>query len=205
METQQINSILSRAQLILTQPKSCWDVIAQGSADAKSIVISYALPLLCVQAVCQFLMTAVIGISTPFGTMRAPFFSSLVGQIVMLVIFTGAIFIMGRIVTIVAPKFGGRSDYNKAVGWLAYSQTASVLASVVALLPIIGFTSILALLYGVYVAFQGINRMTGVEGTNRFAFLLVLAVAGAVCIGIPVMIVTAIGLGATGTMPLPAM
>lgn len=205
METLQINSIISRAQLILTQPKGCWDKIKEESTNAKSIMLSYGVPLIVVQSICQLLLTAVIGFATPFGTIRAPFFSSLIGQIITAAILTAAVFVMGKIITVVAPKLGGRNDYDKAVGWLAYSQTASALSGVVALLPIIGFASILVVLYGLYILFQGIDRMIGVQGTNRFVFLLVVAIAGAVCIGLPLFILTALGLGATGAMPVPTM
>lgn len=170
--------ILSRAQQILLNPKSCWTQIKSEELSVREIYIRYLLVLYAIAPVCMLIKSSIIGYSIPIigKTYRTPFFGTLFHQILFYLVGLALIYVSAIIVEKLAPKFEGQTDTTNAFRLVAYSLTPACLVSFFVLFGALG--SIIALLggiYSLYVFFQGISPMTGVPEPRRPAFFIVLA------------------------------
>src|SRR5918911_1583173 len=72
-------------------------------------------------------------------------FSGLVGAILHYILTLVGVYLIAFIIDALAPTFGGAKDFNRAFKVAAYAPTASWLAGVFALLPILSVLTILGL------------------------------------------------------------
>jgi len=89
---------------------------------------------------------------------RAPIFDGLFGAIFGYVAAFASVLLLGLIIDLLAPLFGGRKDFASAFKLAVYSYTPVWLAGIFLLLPGLRFLA-LAGFYGVYVLALGVPRL----------------------------------------------
>lgn len=135
-----INKLIERVKNVLLSPKTEWPVIAQEQTDIVKLYTGYIMILAAIPAVCGFLSNVVfsgLGIVLSFVVMILSYGISL-----------GIVFLMALIVDALAPTFGAQKSQIQALKTMAYAYTASWVAGVFYLIPIIG--GILVLLSSIY-------------------------------------------------------
>ena len=150
--------LLTRVKNILLTPKTEWPVIAAEPATTGGIYLGYVLVLAAVPAICQYLKLTVFGYSVPFlGTMHIGAGFALSMAIRAFVGTLLSTFIVSMIVNALAPTFGGQKDSVQALKVVAYSYTASCVAGIAILLPVLGFLIMLVgVVYGIYLLYLGL-------------------------------------------------
>jgi len=152
------NNLIDRAKSILLTPRSAWPVIEAepdtvGGLYARYIVIMAAIP-----AVVHFVSAALIGVSVPIlGYYRVSVGTALSTAILTYVLSLAGVFILTLIIDALAPTFGGQKNQVQALKTVAYSYTASWVASIIGIIP--GLTLIAALagaIYGIYLLNMGL-------------------------------------------------
>lgn len=119
--------LLSRVQLVLLNPTSCWEQIRSEALDSLAIIKRYVLPLAAIPVMIVFLKVTVLGFESDIlGTLRIPFFSALFYSVVFLAALIASIFVAALIIQKLAPKFESQVDANTAFAIVAYSLTPSV-------------------------------------------------------------------------------
>jgi hypothetical protein len=162
---------------ILIDPFAEWARIEQEpGGDPVVLLIGTVAPLALVPAVFGFLGACVIGVAVPGkGELRAPIFDGLAAAFFGYVASFAVVLLLGLVVVLAAPLFGGRRNFANALKLTVYSYIPVWLAGVFLLLPGLRFLMLLGF-YGVYVLIAGLPFMTKAPAQNLLG-LAVLIVA----------------------------
>jgi len=164
-----------RALAILGDPFAEWERIEKEPGDPAYVMISYAAPLALIPAVCGFLGACIIGVVEPSGnTLYASVFDGIFGTIFGYLETLAIVALLGLIIALAAPLFGGRKDFAGALKLAAYSYTPVWLAGIFLLLPGLRFLMLTGF-YGAYILVAGLPRLTrsAPQKTMGFAALIV--------------------------------
>ena len=174
-----INKIIARAKAILLTPRSEWPVIAAEPATIGGIYTNYLLVMAAIPAIVEFLRLSVIGISVPFmGSFRSPMGVGLTSAITHYVLSLVGIFVVALIVEALAPTFGGEKNRVQALKVVAYSYTASFVASIIGLVPGLMLISALAgLIYGLYLLNMGLPPTMKCPAEKSVGYTVVTVIA----------------------------
>lgn len=170
-----IAKIVERIKNILLTPGSEWPAIAADPAPAASIYQGHVLLLAAVSAVAGWLAWAFVGsVANAFG-FGSNFF--LVSAILSFVLTFAAVFVSAWLAATLAPNFGGNKDSLQALKTVAYSWTASWVASIAAIVPVIGWLiAIAGVVYAVYLFYVGCQHTLKIPGDKAAGFTAVVIV-----------------------------
>ena len=177
--------IVARAKGLIMQPATEWQAIAAEPGDTKSLFMNYAVPMSAIPAVAGLVGGLVFSAMLPF---RLPLMSLVLSSIASYVLGLVGLFVLGKIIQAVAPKFGGSGDELGAMKLAVYSPTASWLAGIFAVLPPLAVLGLLGL-YSIYLFYLGVPVVTKVPADKSVVFSLV----GVVCAVVLAMVVGAVG------------
>jgi hypothetical protein len=172
-----------RAQAILADPSAEWTKIEQESGDAAYLLTGYVALLALVPAVCGFLGACVVGVISPGGgAVRLPIFDGLFGAVFGYVMTCATVLILGLLIDLLAPMFGGRRDFDSAFKLAVYSYTPVWLVGIFLLAPGVRFLGLIGL-YGAYLLWIGLPRLmkTPAPAVTNFTAVIV-AGAGALAL-----------------------
>ena len=169
--------IVARAKGLITRPREEWSVIAGEASDTASLFKGYVMPMAAIPAIASFIGLAL------FARMFAgvlPGFSIgalLVQSILSYILGLAGVWVFGKIVQFLAPRFGGSGEEVPAMKLAAYSPTASWLAGAFAILPPLSILALLGL-YSLYILYKGVPVVTRVPEDRALVFTLALIVCG---------------------------
>jgi hypothetical protein len=169
-------NVVLRAAAVLTDPSAEWARIEKEPGDPGYLLFRYVALLALIPAVCGFLGDSVIGAVVPgVGLVRAPLFDGIFGAIFGYLLSFGAVLLLGFIIDLAAPLFGGRRGFANAFKVAVYSGTPVWLTGIFLLLPGLRFLMLTGF-YGVYIMAVGlpIAMKSPAERTPGFAALIVL-------------------------------
>jgi hypothetical protein len=154
-----LTNLIERAKNMLLTPKTEWPVVAGEATSIQQLYINYVGPLAVFAAIFAFVHVSIIGIHVPFGggTLREPFAAGLMSLAMTLAGAVIGLFIVGIIINVLAPTFGGVRDMRQAMKTAAYAFTPGWLSVVFALLPSFGtLLQFIANCYGIYLLYLGL-------------------------------------------------
>jgi hypothetical protein len=153
--------LIARVKNMILTPKTEWPVVEREPTSIGQLYISYVAPLALLAAVLAFIHVSLIGVHLPFGgTIRQPFSLGLTSLVMTLVGAFIGLLIVGFIINVLAPTFGGVRDMRQAVKTAAYAFTPAWIGAVFGLLP--AFSTLLQLaadVYAIYVLYLGLPIM----------------------------------------------
>jgi hypothetical protein len=155
-----ISKVIERAKGILLAPQTEWPTIAAEATSSRDILVGYVLVLAAIPALAGLINSTLFGIALPFiGTIRVGIGSALSSAILGYVLSVVAVLVMAAIVNALAPTFGATKDSLQALKVVAYSYTASWVAGIGALLPMLSVLLALAGAgYSIYLLYLGLPR-----------------------------------------------
>ena len=109
------------------------------------------------------------------ATVRTTIFNGLFGAIFGYVMACATVLVLGLIVDLAAPLFGGRRDFDSAFKLAVYSFTPVWLAGVFLVLPGLRFL-MLSGFYGAYVLWLGLPRLIKVPEQKTPSFVVLIVV-----------------------------
>jgi hypothetical protein len=141
-----LNKLIARVKGILLTPKTEWPVIAGESTTVADLYKGYIVWLAAIPAIFTFLLLARF----------APGFA--LTQLVLRYALTLVmVYVVALIIDALAPTFGGTKDKVQALKTIAYAITASCVAGIAAIVPLIGWLIALAAgIYGIYLLYLGL-------------------------------------------------
>ncbi|KAB2888462.1 MAG: YIP1 family protein [Desulfobulbaceae bacterium] len=148
----------TRVLAILKSPKTEWPVIAGEQTTVRELYFGYILVLAAISAVAGFLKMSLIGIDMPMlGTYRVGIGAGIGNMLFSYALTLAAVYLVGMVVNMLAPSFGGVKDDIGALKVVAYSYTASWVAGVFQIVPGIGMLLALAgSIYSIYLLYLGL-------------------------------------------------
>jgi hypothetical protein len=168
----------ARAQAIVVDPAAEWAAIESEPGDPAYVLSRYVTVLAIIPAVFSFIGASIVGVATPnLGLVRAPIFNGLFGAIFGYVLSCATVLILGVIINLVAPLFGGRRDFDNAFKLAVYSYTPVWLAGVFLLLPGLRFLTLTGF-YGAYLLWLGLPRLTKTPPRRAAAFVVLIVFCG---------------------------
>ena len=177
--------IVQRVKNIIVTPKTEWAVIDAEATTVQDLYKSYIIPLSAIPAVIGFL-TALYFRS---------FIGALLGSIISYVVGLALIYVFALIIDGLAPTFGGTKNMMSAFKVAAFSPTPIWVASIVLIVPILGFLVLLAaLVYALYVLYLGLPQLMRAPDDKAVPYTAVVVVAGLV-VGIVVHFLVALVVG----------
>lgn len=173
-----LTSVFQRAKAVLMDPAGTWQVIKAESTTIKDIYQNYLVILAVIPAIASLIALSIIGIQIPlYGTFRAPFFGTLISQVINLAVSLGMVYVAALVIEKLGPKFDAKPDTLSAFKLVAYSMTPAWVAGIFVLLPwgIAALASLAGAIYAIYVFLQGVQPMTGVPDNRKTGYVAVSA------------------------------
>lgn len=184
-----INKLIERVKNVLLSPKTEWPVIAQEQTDIVKLYTGYIMILAAIPAVFGFLGNAVF---SPLGIGL-----SFVVMILTYALALGMVFVVALIIDALAPTFGAQKSQIQALKTVAYANTASWVAGIFLIIPLVGWIIALAgsiyALVQLYFALPHTMKAPSEKTGGYFAVVLVITIVLSWIIGA---IVAAITIGA---------
>jgi hypothetical protein len=175
------NAIIKRVTAILTKPKEEWDVIKNETMSVADMYTKYAIIVAAIPALAGFIGFALIGISTPFGSIRMPIGSALLWAILQYAFTLGAPYLLAIILDALAPNFGAQKDMNLALKIAIFSATAAWVSGVLLIIPTLGVIALIAGgIYSMFLLYMGIQKLKEVPQDKLMGFVIILLVVNAV-------------------------
>lgn len=146
--------MLDRVKNILLSPKSEWSVIAAEPASVQSL-LTYAAILAGIAGLAGMVGMVFVGV---FG-IRMPLGLALANFVVSLVLTVGLCYVMGMVVSALAPSFSGEKDLIQGLKTIVYSSTAVWVAQLLSIVPALGLIAVLAgLIWSIYLLYTGLQH-----------------------------------------------
>jgi hypothetical protein len=171
---------VARAKTILVDPAAAWRGIEKDIGDPAFLLSRYVAVLALIPALSGFIGATLIGVVTPSGAIvRADLIDGLLGASFNYAASCAIVLLLGLVINLSAPLFGGRRDFENAFKLAVYSFTPLWLAGIFLLLPGLRFL-LLTGAYGLYLFWLGAPRLTKVSGqqTANFTVLIVICACG---------------------------
>lgn len=173
-------ALVDRVKNILLTPKTEWEVIDAEPTTVADLYKGYIIPLAAIGPVAQAIGSAVFGYTVPFlGTYRTPVGSAITGAIVTYVLTLAMVYVLALLIDALAPTFNGTKNQIQALKVAAYSLTASWLAGIFAIIPMLGILGILGL-YSLYLLYLGLPVLMKSPKEKALAYTAVVIIAGIV-------------------------
>jgi hypothetical protein len=148
--------IINRVQQIILKPKEEWIKIKEEKTTLAELFTSYAVILVAIPAVAQFIGLSLVGRRIPFvGWSRMGIGSGLLYAIFYYIFTLVSIYIFGIVINALAPTFSSKSDATNAMKLAVYGMTPALVAGALYIIPFLGFLVILGSLYGIYILYLG--------------------------------------------------
>lgn len=171
-------SVVARAKALILQPEQEWRVIAAEPADTKSLFMGYAVPLSAVPAVAGFIGAAMFaGTLAQVAGVEIGIFSLLLQAIAGYVLGLVGVWVWGKIIQALAPRFGGTGDETAAMKLAVHAPTAAWLAGIFALIPPLAILGILGL-YSLYIFYKGAPIVAQVPRDKVMVFTIAVILVG---------------------------
>ena len=194
-------SLSARIQGILLRPSLEWDRIEVEPATVRGLFTGYAMILAAIGPVCSAIGLMVFGVGIPgIATWHANPVGAIVSALVSYLLALLGVFAVGLIIDALAPTFGGVKNQVQAMKVAVYGSTASWLAGVFGLIPMLGWLAILGL-YSLYLYYVGLPKLmrTGKDKALGYtALVVVCAIVVFLVIGLVTAPLRYIGGGAPG-------
>ncbi len=191
-------ALIARVRDLLLQPKEEWPKIAAEPATVGSLYANYVIYLAAVPVLCTLIGSLLFGYGVGGFTYRPSFFGAVATAILQYAMQLGGVYVFALIIDALAPRFGGQQDRVSAFKLAAYGATASWLAGVFYLLPVLHVLALFGL-YSLYLLYTGVPVLMRVPVERALAFMGVL-----IAIGLVIGLLVAALIGALVPVPGPS-
>lgn len=171
--------LIGRAKSITLDPERTWPAIAAERTTPGDILVRYALPLIAISPVANFLGSQLFGVSIFFELYQPGLVGSLILAAVSLVIGLAGLIVLALFADWLAPRFDGQAGRTQAFKLAAYSMTPGWIAGVLGIIPSLGILASLAAIYSICLFYKGASPVMKVPG-GRTAGFTAVTVIGAI-------------------------
>jgi Yip1 domain len=155
-----VPGLVERIKSLLWMPKTEWPVIASESTSIGQLYSGYVMPMAGFAASMSFIRMSIVGVNLPFGgTIRTPLAAGLFSAVLAFVLGLIGLYLVGLIINMLAPGFGGQRNQRQALKTAAYALTPAWLGTALTFLPLGPLLQLIAGIYGIYVLYLGLPVM----------------------------------------------
>jgi hypothetical protein len=186
--------LVPRIQGLIMKPKEEWVKIKGESTPIPQLFMNYALFLVLISGIAQFIGYGLVGIRVPFvGMYRVGIVSALLRGVVFAGLQLVSAYIFGMIINALAPTFGSKPNLENAMKLAVYSLTPAWIGGVFYIIPALAFLAFVASLYGLYVMYLGFaNPIMDTPPDKVMGYTVACVVAAIVLIAVVSLVLGAI-------------
>ncbi|WP_158085556.1 Yip1 family protein [Henriciella aquimarina] len=189
-------TLFERATRLITEPGSTWTIIRDEPADRQALLMGYVVPLAAIPPIASVLGHLLMVMP---GMRHTGFGAVFTGAFVSFILSIAGVFVFAFILNALATTFGARRNFDRAFKVAAYTPTATWLAGIFNLIPILSIFSLLGL-YSLYLLFVGNPKLMEPAPEKATAYTVTALVAALIFAFIIGTIQTAIMFGPGGPM-----
>jgi hypothetical protein len=166
----------ARVKSILLDPAAAWRLIEKEVGDPAYLLSRYVALLALIPALSSFVGATLIGTIAPSGAIvRVDIVDGLFGAIFSYATSCVIVLLLGLLINLLAPTFGGRRDFENAFKLAVYSFTPLWIVGIFLLLPGLRFL-LLTGAYGIYLLWLGVPRLIKAPERQAVNFAAVIVV-----------------------------
>jgi len=164
-------SIVSRAMNMIVSPRSEWAVVAGEPSNVAGIYTSYIIPMAAIGPIAKVIGTLIFaGGVVPIGT---TIIGAVVQYLLAIIIFVP---LSAFLAALVAGWFGGVNEFGRGLKLVAYGSTASYVAGIFYIIPVLGLLALVAAIYGIFIFYTGITPTMNVPEGRRIGYIIALII-----------------------------
>ena len=149
--------LVPRIQGILLKPKEEWDKIKGETLSVSKLFTSYAMLLVAIPAIAQFIGYGIVGYKVPFvGWIRMGLGTALVRSLLSYILTLASVYVLGIIINALAPSFSSKQNQDNAMKLAVFSMTPAWIAGALNIIPPLAILTIIASFYGLYLFYLGL-------------------------------------------------
>jgi hypothetical protein len=153
-----METMISRVKDILLEPRATWKEIDGEFTKPGELWGRYIIPLAALGAIARTIGMILFGKPVAFTSLvnKVSLTDAIVAGVVSLVVALLSVFVLSKIISVLAPGFGGQKNDVQALKAAAYSSTAAWIGSIFAVLPKLNIVINLIALYSIVLLYIGL-------------------------------------------------
>lgn len=172
-------NLVERAKNVLLQPKVEWPIIDLERTTAQELFTHYILILAAIGPLASWIGMSVFGIELPFvGRIRTPLLSGILPMLVSYGFGLLGIFLLAKVINVLAPTFGGVKDSTQALKTAAYACTAAWVGGIFSLMPSLVIFGLFAGFYSLYLLYTGLPILMKSSPDRSLAYTVSVVLVG---------------------------
>lgn len=173
-----METLVSRVKGILLEPRSTWKALDTEFTKPGDVWGRYVFPLAALGAIARTIGIILFGKQVPFTSLTnpVPISTAIVSGVVALVVSLLSVFVLSKIISLLAPGFEGQKNDVQALKVAAYSSTAAWIGSIFALIPQLNIVVMLVSLYSVVLLYIGLPILMKVPKSRAMGYTVVVII-----------------------------
>ncbi|HMG18339.1 MAG TPA: Yip1 family protein [Gemmatimonadales bacterium] len=182
--------MISRVKGIMLEPRATFKEIDTEFTKSGEVWGKYIIPLAAIGPIASMVGMFIFGKRVPFTSLTNPVpISTVISTgIATFVLALLSVFVLSRIVSLLAPGFGGQRNDVQGLKVAAYSSTSAWLGGIFQVLPALNLVSLIFALYSLVLLYVGLpivmkvpkDRAMGYTAVVIIVWIVVYLIAGAV-------------------------
>lgn len=185
-----METMISRVKGIMLEPRATWREIDTEFTKSGEVWGKYIIPLATIGPIASMVGMFIFGKRVPFTSLTNPVPISTVisAGVATFVLALLSVFVLSRIISLLAPGFGGQRNDVQGLKVAAYSSTAAWLGGIFQILPALNLVSLIFALYSLVLLYVGLpivmkvpkDRAMGYTAVVIIVWIVVYLIAGAI-------------------------
>lgn len=188
-----METMIGRVKGMLLEPRATWKEIDTEFTKSGEVWGKFILPLAAIGPIATTVGMILFGRRVPLTSLTTPvsITTAISTGIAAYVLGLLSVFVLSRVISLLAPGFGGQRNDVQALKAAAYSSTAAWIGGVAQLLPALSLVSILFSLYSLVLLYLGLSIVMKVPKDRAMGYTAVVIIVSIVVYLIAGAIVTA--------------
>jgi hypothetical protein len=177
-----METTIGRAKGILLEPRATWKEVDGEFTKPAEVWGKYIVPLVLLGAIARTVGMMLFGkqVALTSLTTPVPMSEAVVGGVVTLVVALVSVFVLSKIISLLAPGFGGNRNDVQGLKVAAYSSTAAWVGAVFMILPKLNLVAILISLYSLVLLYVGLPILMKVPKDRAMGYTAVVMIIAVV-------------------------
>ena len=178
--------IIERIKQLILKPRETWDIIKAEETDELTILKEYLLILAALPSLALFIGRWAVGLQVghyfPYvKTYRFGFWPSFITAVFWYILTIGSIWLAGKAISYLAPKFGAIQNDLKGFKLAVYSSTPLLVAGILRIIPNLEILVVILGIWGYVLLYFGLPVMMEAPDEKKFPYYVV-SIAIFICI-----------------------
>lgn len=177
-----METLVGRVKSILLEPRSTWKELDTEFIKPGELWARYIFPLAALGAIARTIGMILFGKQIAFTSLTnpVPLTSAIVSGVVVLVVAVLSVLVLSKIISLLAPGFGGQQNDVQGLKAAAYSSTAAWIGSVFGLIPQLNLITMILSLYSVVLLYLGLPVLMKVPKDRAMGYTIVVIIIAVV-------------------------